>query len=33
MLGRPVDLIVASSITNSFLKESVNQSKQELYAA
>ncbi len=33
LFGRPVDLVVASAITNPFFRESVERSKALLYAA
>lgn len=33
LLGRPIDLVVASSIRNPYFRQSVEQSKALLYAA
>ncbi len=33
LLGRPVDLVVASAIRNPFFRQSVEESKIPLYAA
>ncbi len=33
LLGRPVDLVVSSAITNPYFRESVDETKTVLYAA
>ena len=33
LLGKPVDLVTASSVTNRYFRESIERSKELLYAA